>query len=322
MIIVDVRQGSLDWLEWRRQGISASEVGAAMGLSAYKSRWQLWAELTGKTEPEDLSQIPHVREGMRREKLARAWYSEEYQTLLVPTCAECASFRPLRASFDGLDDTGAPVEIKCPTEAVWAEVEALGSDSELFQRTYPQVQAQIAIARKPARLLVWMDEKRWRGFDVQPNRDFLLRLKKDVVDFVDHVKRLVPPDLDPSLDYYRPEADVTGRWARLASALKKVVAERVEIEKELQEIGKREEDLLAEMVKAMSPHAVGRGSGVEIRRTLRQGRIDYKKVVAEHLPNLSKEVLETYRQPSSLSMSAKLIDDDATVSARSVDGWM
>jgi len=39
-----------DWLEERSRGIGGSDAGAILGLNAYKSAWQLWAEKTGRIE--------------------------------------------------------------------------------------------------------------------------------------------------------------------------------------------------------------------------------------------------------------------------------
>ena len=36
-----------DWLQWRRQGLGASDIGALLGLSSYSSPWSLWAEKVG-----------------------------------------------------------------------------------------------------------------------------------------------------------------------------------------------------------------------------------------------------------------------------------
>ena len=43
------------WLAGRRNGIGASDAPAALGISPFKSRGDLWAEKTGLVEPPDLS---------------------------------------------------------------------------------------------------------------------------------------------------------------------------------------------------------------------------------------------------------------------------
>ncbi|MEZ9922286.1 YqaJ viral recombinase family protein, partial [Vibrio breoganii] len=45
MAIVDYVQRSDAWFEWRKQGITASMIPVIMGLSAYQTPYELWAEL-------------------------------------------------------------------------------------------------------------------------------------------------------------------------------------------------------------------------------------------------------------------------------------
>ena len=47
----------------RRKGIGASEAAAALGVCPWKSRFQLWAEKTGKADPPDLDAVEAVEWG-------------------------------------------------------------------------------------------------------------------------------------------------------------------------------------------------------------------------------------------------------------------
>jgi predicted phage-related endonuclease len=42
--------------EFRRTGIGGSDVAAVLGISRYKSAFQLWQEKTGQVQPEDISE--------------------------------------------------------------------------------------------------------------------------------------------------------------------------------------------------------------------------------------------------------------------------
>lgn len=44
--------GSDEWSKWRMHGIGGSEVSTILGLNEYKSAFALWAERTGKVDPE------------------------------------------------------------------------------------------------------------------------------------------------------------------------------------------------------------------------------------------------------------------------------
>ena len=48
MKVVDLNQRSEEWLQWRSKGVTASDIPIILGLSPYKTRWQLWAEKVGR----------------------------------------------------------------------------------------------------------------------------------------------------------------------------------------------------------------------------------------------------------------------------------
>lgn len=49
------------WLEFRKEGIGGSDAAAIVGLSKWKSPYQLWLEKTGQVEAEDISDKEVVR---------------------------------------------------------------------------------------------------------------------------------------------------------------------------------------------------------------------------------------------------------------------
>ena len=56
--------GDDGWLEQRTKGIGGSDVAAIMGLSPWRTPAEVWLEKTGRAEPQDLSDRPHVRRGV------------------------------------------------------------------------------------------------------------------------------------------------------------------------------------------------------------------------------------------------------------------
>ena len=62
MAIIPVRDES-HWHELRASSIGGSDVAALLGISPYKSKWQLWMEKSGKLEAEDLSYNTAVQAG-------------------------------------------------------------------------------------------------------------------------------------------------------------------------------------------------------------------------------------------------------------------
>jgi putative phage-type endonuclease len=58
-----------EWLEWRRQGVGASDIGALLGLSRYSSPYSLWAEKVGL--------LPATEESERQ------WIGREFEPVLA-----------------------------------------------------------------------------------------------------------------------------------------------------------------------------------------------------------------------------------------------
>src|SRR6266567_108753 len=71
-----------EWLAAR--GLGASEIAAALGVSPFKSQFQLWSEKTGLAEPDDLDSKEFVKWGLRLEEpIARAFAEETGRTVTM-----------------------------------------------------------------------------------------------------------------------------------------------------------------------------------------------------------------------------------------------
>ncbi|MBI4632719.1 MAG: YqaJ viral recombinase family protein [Deltaproteobacteria bacterium] len=109
--IVNLQQGTDAWLEWRSQGIGASDAPAIMGENPWKSASQLLHE---KCERKTYSPNAAMVRGTELEPEARRCYETAVGVRVVPACLQSARFDWLRASVDGLAVNGSMVvEIKC-----------------------------------------------------------------------------------------------------------------------------------------------------------------------------------------------------------------
>lgn len=64
-------------LQRRKSGLGGSEVATILGLNPYKTAYELWAEKTGRIEPEDISGKFAIRRGNDMEALVAKWFSED-----------------------------------------------------------------------------------------------------------------------------------------------------------------------------------------------------------------------------------------------------
>ena len=124
--IVDLRQGSTDWLRWRHDGIGASDAAALMGQNPWRSAGALFAEKVApprygaqrRQRPlpavADLFGAMPARKDNGLEAQARRLYRAHHGSNVAPICLVSVERKWQRASLDGADlATGRLLEIKC-----------------------------------------------------------------------------------------------------------------------------------------------------------------------------------------------------------------
>lgn len=114
MRIVDVKQGSELWHEFRRTSLGATSASVICGCNPWKSVHDLYEEMVeGKITPLNDA----MKRGMELEEWARIWAEERLQMSLFPVTARHEFLDYMHASFDGLSIDGEVlIEIKCPGE--------------------------------------------------------------------------------------------------------------------------------------------------------------------------------------------------------------
>ncbi len=136
--VVDLQQGTADWLRWRHDGIGASDAPALMGQNPWRSTAALFAEKVappryGFARPRrpapvvaDLFGAPPQREDNGLEAQARRLYRQQHGSAVAPLCLVSQERPWQRASLDGIDLAEQRLlEIKCGS-ATYAEVARSG----------------------------------------------------------------------------------------------------------------------------------------------------------------------------------------------------
>ena len=217
MHIIDVAQRTPDWERWRARGVTASESAVILGRSPYKTPWRLWTERTGLARAEDLSRKPPVQRGIRLEDAARQWFEQTYDTLLLPVCAESDREPVLRASFDGLNDAGEPVELKVPCERTFHEVQAHGRAAGACRLYEPQVQHQLYVAGAGKGWLVfYLDPQNQVVFEVARDATLIRAIVAQGKAFWQALVEGAEPQKDPVRDLFVPSGDQLQEWTALA----------------------------------------------------------------------------------------------------------
>ncbi len=109
--IVNLQQNTPAWLEWRSQGIGASDAPAIMGENPWKSvDYLLREKCTGKVYDPNAA----MARGAGLEPEARKCYERKFGIRIAAACLQSTRYEWLRASVDGLAADGSTVvEIKC-----------------------------------------------------------------------------------------------------------------------------------------------------------------------------------------------------------------
>lgn len=297
MRIVNLEQGTKEWLEWRRQGLTATESSVILGLSPYKTVWRLWLEKLQKALPPDLSNNPLVRYGKETEAIARSLFEFEFGEVLFPTCAEYDENPIFRASFDGLTSDGSPVEFKCPGSSVLEEVKNLGFESEAAKHYSVQVQHQLLVSGSPKGWLVFFDggTQKLLTFEIVRNDALIQDIVLRGEEFWNlNIKKGKEPAKDPVRDIYIPKKDEdVSKWCRLASDFNYANNRVLELQTEIDDLNKIRDKCKEELSGMMGDYRLADFAGVALTKRLTKGKVDYKSFLKSK--NLSEKELDAFR---------------------------
>jgi len=138
--IVEIAQGTPEWLEWRQGGIGASDAPTVMGENPWKTAAQLLSEKR-RDSRESVKSAAMMR-GTELEPEARRRYRTRTGRDVEPACLQSLEFEWLRASVDGITSCRQwAVEIKCG-ESVYRKTAAKGRVPSYY---YGQLQHILAV---------------------------------------------------------------------------------------------------------------------------------------------------------------------------------
>ena len=193
------------WLSLRKLG--ASEAAAIRGLSPWKSKSRLWAELVGWAETSDLSTNEAVEAGTRLERTILEWYGDETER-----CIEISPGLFAHDDYDFITATPDAFVIR-PRELLGVCVEAKNVSNFMldeWERSgaplhyWLQVQHQLLVTgASMGSFAVLFGGQYFRWFDVERDDAEIARHLEALIAFWDNVEREEPPD-----DNNRGKADL------------------------------------------------------------------------------------------------------------------
>ena len=184
-IVVELQQGTGEWLEWRHKGIGASDASTIMGENPFRSAENLLQEKRAPTR--DSFQSEAMALGKRLEPEARKRYIAKTGRKVRPACVQSTRYDWLRASLDGFaTNHDAVVEVKCG-----ASVYRIASQSRSVpDYYYGQMQHILAVTGLDS-LDFWCY---WPGYPelllpVARDHAYIKRLLNRELDFWNHIQR-------------------------------------------------------------------------------------------------------------------------------------
>lgn len=269
-----MEQNSNSWLEWRRQGLGASDAPIVMGISPWTTPFQLWEQKMGfKQSQENFA----TRRGHDLEPKARAMFELESDASFEPKLAVHKDYTWLRASLDGYNEKYNQVlEIKCPG----SEDHKRALEGKVPEKYWPQLQHQLLVTGAESVIYYSFDGKSGVKICVEPDIFYIEKLFKSLENFwKNHVLAKSPPPLTEKDSVILEDKDLIG----LAGAY-------AEFDDEIKDIKKKMEKIKKQILEKIS-HPKAKVGRLSIVRTARSGPIDY-----DNVPELKNIDLEKYRK--------------------------
>lgn len=235
MKIIDIKQGSQEWLKWRKEGLGASDIPIIMKESPYKTPLQLWEEKCGFNQFNEMNNA--MKHGILTEGKARDQFNEEYSLNIKSLCIEDDEKPYLKASLDGWDeDKKILAEIKCPTSS--EIIRALYEEEKYPNYWYIQIQWQ-AFLTKPEKiyLIVWdWQLERNIVIEIKENPELHYRMKEEAIKFWNLIITGKEPEAtdsdyvdveDPQLELLLAEYEAADNKEKKYKLLKKGLKDKI-----------------------------------------------------------------------------------------------
>jgi len=260
--------GSVEWLEFRRSKIGASDVPIICEKAPWSSPYELWQEKLGLKE-KVLSDA--MKRGTQNEERARQAYEEKFCILMFPKVVIHAKYPWLMATLDGLDiDGNHAVEIKSGERSY-----AMAKEGIIPEYYQLQLQTQMECANLDAiSYWAWLPDHDPIHLKLERNSKLFSSIFPAVEAFWEHLKNKTPPD--------HIEERKDQLWCESAKRY-------LDIRRQLKELERQEEEERKFLIDLADSKSCC-GAGLLMKKAASKGRIDYSKI-----PELASVDLESYR---------------------------
>jgi len=269
---ISIDQGSTEWLSLRKEKIGSSDAAVCMGISKWKTPYQLWSEKLDVTSSQP--QNDAMRRGHELEPIAREIVEKKLGIRLMPGVF-IKDFQI--ASMDAIcQNNEVAVEIKCPGKID----HEMGMNGKVPDHYYPQLQHQMIVLDIKTMYYMSYSPESSVHFIVKRDDEYCEKLLAKEKEFWNYLQTLESPPLCDK-DYVeihdRSWNEKAQEWNRISRQLKNF------------------EEIESKLRKELIQMASGRnckGAGIKISSSTRKGNVDYSSI-----PDLKNIDLEKYRKP-------------------------
>jgi putative phage-type endonuclease len=277
MKIIELEQGSPEWLSWRKTVITATDASIIMGSNPWDTPYTCWQRKLGLIEEKVTNDA--MERGKRLEPEARAKFIESHGIEMQPMVVESTEYDFLGASLDGISQIGGSLlEIKCGG----SKLHEMAAKGEIPQYYRDQMQHQLLVTGAEKCFYYSYNGTDGICIEVLPDPDFKDKFMPKAREFWKCVALNEPPALQDA--DYKDMSDHPN-WGMISQRYK-VRKEQIKILEDQNEIDRKE------LINICGDQSC-LGNGVKVMKTMVRGRVDY-----DAIPELTGIDLDKYRKNS------------------------
>lgn len=274
--ILELDQGSSEWLSVRKKHITATDAPIIMGVNPWKTKLQLYHEKKSDDPPKPANE--RMQRGIDLEPIARDLFNLKTGWDMKPAVLVKDWWM---ASLDGRDaSSGSILEIKCPGE----KDHAVAVAGMIPDHYFPQLQHQMYVSGVCVMYYFSFDGVDGKIVKIKRDEDYIDKMLIEEKKFYDCLISNTPPEPEES-DYVKR---IDPFWHDASLRLLRIRESRLALDKE--------EEFLKNQLIYLSEGKNSKGAGISLSQITRKGNIDYSKI-----PELKDVDLEKFRKESTKS---------------------
>lgn len=267
MRIIELEQGSPEWLKFRQTHITATDIRSLLGICPFKgSPLKVWESKCLGKEPEFFSSA--AERGTLLEPSARAWIEDKLGMEFPAAVVESVEYPWAMASLDGINHEHRLIlELKCGGKALHEKVVS----GKIPEHYLSQVQWQLLCTGYESAIFV-----SFMGLD-----GHYIRIKRDQ-EYIDHLVKVASTFWNKQVLAFEAPEPGPNDWVDINTEDWKYAAQVYRENYELKKQAENQMDAAKAKLEALAGNSTRvKGAGLLLYRTTPRGNIDYSAFVKE-----------------------------------------